>query len=192
MYNSRQSNEYSKKVIDLQNRTRSKLAIDQAILLAILNRHCDIIFQETRKGKNSFDVLRIKSLSFPDGDEVNISEFLKKRANEFYIEDISNNIPEKTSIRRMQTNRRVEMMHLLLDIIECLGYTIISKKPERKNKVNQMDIIQYISNDNVLLDFDRLGNIGIALNTSFLNLIKEKNYKIVKMNDYYIQSIMNF
>ena len=176
--------------MDICRETRNKQSIQQLMLLALLNRHCTIVLKKTRKSVLTAQFVGIERIEFNDDDMINVSEFLTRRVKEQYDFDISHGVDKKTAIRRMQTNRRIETMRLLVDLLVELGYTIIAKYAKGKHETNKMDIIESITYKGNALHIHSQ-SIGDELNEFFSAHTEASGLTKITMNNENLSNIMS-
>ena len=194
--------------------TRDHQAIQQSILLALLNRYCTMMFKQTKKfntdsneqsedtketkrGRRkqtilhyeTTDFLRLNSIAFSSGEEINVNEYITKRTNEQYQCDIMSGVKEKTAKHRIQTYRRIEAVHFFMDILSENGYyfKIAEEKGNKQlRKMTKIDMIYYkgksidLTNDNVC---DKIHD-------TMIDVVKGNAFGILEMNNKKVQNVL--
>ena len=159
---------------------RNSQTLQQSILLGLLNKYCSItISQPAKRSTVTGQFMRIVSIDFGDGDEIQIDEFLKKRCIEQMQKDISQGVSEKTALRRYQNNKKIEQIHLLMDILFEKGYTFTTKKMKGKLETNKLEMISSIGYCGRIYSIDDLAHQADAVNSSILDMLKSKEKHIV-------------
>ena len=177
------------KAIETTKRTRNRQVYEQALLIGLLNKYTNLMFRKTRCGDVCDGFLRIDKLSLENGDEIDVSSFLRRRASEIYENDRKEGINEKTAKRRMQKNRRAECIHLYIDILSEFGYKFDIYEPKGKYGSRKLDYIKsmYYQNKRINIDENKLKELNDLLNTK----VKNELFGIVTINDRDIQELIN-
>ncbi|ELP84515.1 hypothetical protein EIN_169600 [Entamoeba invadens IP1] len=102
---------------------RTVQASQECICIGLLNDFCSFTFkQPAKKSTVSPQFVRLSSLTFENGECLNVEEFVKKRCEKILKDDIKDGIQAKTAQRRFETNKKTEVIHLLVDILREKGY----------------------------------------------------------------------
>ena len=179
----------SLRAIESTKKTRNRQVYEQALLIGLLNKYCNMMFRKTRHGNVCDDFLRTDRISFNnDEDEINVSSFLRQRAMEIYQNDLKEGVNEKTAKRRMQVNRRIEAIHLCIDILSTYGYHFDMCEPKGKAELRRIDYIRSIhyDNKNININDDKLKELNKVLNDKIQNGV----FNILTMNDNDIQKLI--
>ena len=121
---------------------RNYLACEQCILIALLNKHCEIRLQRARKRSNTtIPFFTIESIKFGPNDIVYLNSYIEKRCKQIYEYDISSGVTEKTAKRRYKTNRNNEVIHALIDFLRIKGEQIETVLTRQKLGVIQRETL---------------------------------------------------
>ncbi|GAB1225082.1 hypothetical protein ENUP19_0241G0007 [Entamoeba nuttalli] len=114
---------------------RNYQVYQQALFLGILNQSSSMIIQKPiKKAIVTQQLVTVNSLQFSRDDQIAISDLIERRCKEMMKLDLSNGLREKTAIRRYETNKVTEVLHLLSDILNEFGFTFRTSKTTGKNK----------------------------------------------------------
>ena len=91
--------------------------------------------------------MRLKTLDFGEGEEISVGEYLKSRCLDMKNDDLTH-VSEKTATRRYQNNKRIELLHLLIDLLIIRGeYEFDTKSVYGKMKTNKLETILSVYKD---------------------------------------------
>ena len=122
---------------------RNYLACEQCILIALLNKHCEIRLQRARKRSNTtIPFFTIESIKFAEDDIVYLNSYIENRCKQIFEYDISNGVTQKTAKRRYKTNRNYEVIHALIDFLRIQGEYIETTMTRMKLGVIQRETLE--------------------------------------------------
>ncbi|KAL7713142.1 TATA-binding protein-associated phosphoprotein [Entamoeba marina] len=123
---------------------RSYLACQQAILLTLLNSNYEIVISKpTKKALISSQVVKVIAIS-SGSERIDVVDIVEKHCKEIMEKDISNGISQSSAYRRFITNKSIENHHLLIDLLEGIGYFFNSSFSSGKHKSNRLQTINEI------------------------------------------------
>ncbi|KAL7713709.1 TATA-binding protein-associated phosphoprotein [Entamoeba marina] len=154
-------------VIKASRETRNFQTLQQSLCIALLSQYATItIKQPAKKSTVTQQYMRIKSIDFGNGDVINLNEFLKKRCTEQKEDDIHSGVSIKTATRRYQNNKKIELLHLLVDLLDLKGYVFESRYTEGKPGTNKQESIKkVIKRNRVIVNSNELIEKSEAINT---------------------------
>ncbi|KAL7717590.1 TATA-binding protein-associated phosphoprotein [Entamoeba marina] len=124
---------------------RNYQTIQETICIALLNQFSDIsIKQPTKKSVVTQQFMRINTISFGDEDDIDVTGFLRGRCLDHKNFDLKSGVSTKTADRRYQNNKKIEMLHLLIDLLMVNGYHFKTKTTEGKSGVFKLEAIKEI------------------------------------------------
>ncbi|KAL7722883.1 Uncharacterized protein QTN25_000475 [Entamoeba marina] len=106
----------------------------QALYIAILNKIYDIRIEAPQDRSLTFPFLNIVSIT-TECDEINVVEYVERRIQELYNNDIQKGITKHTADRRMTRNRVKESLKLLCDAIEMHDSMNATHENRRRTKL---------------------------------------------------------
>ncbi|ELP94741.1 hypothetical protein EIN_340790 [Entamoeba invadens IP1] len=179
---------------DNQFKRKTYQVSQQAILLALINKHFSIALMLPKKraitGRQFLCVKTIKN----GNDVIEIDNFVHQRMKEYNNYATSIGIPMKTITRRGENNRIVENIHILLDILVELGYHFQTKVSTGKNYSLKFDTIKSFQLGKFSFNKNTIGQKGILINSYLNNLIATNNNRgqtvIVEKNDVNIEKFL--
>ena len=149
----------------------------------MLNRYCDIVLtQPAKKSTTTQQYMRIEKLVFKPSDDgtvdldtssvINFTDFIKRRCTEICINDIKSNVSEKTARRRYETNKKIEGLHLLMDILAQYDYFFVTRMIEGKQGPKKLDCLQAIyANDQLVMSKQEIVQKGSLISNYLTNLV---------------------
>ena len=159
---------------------RNSQSLQQSILLGLLNKYCSITISQPAKRSTVTDqFMRIISLNFGNGDEIKIDEYLKRRCIEQMQKDINEGVSEKTALRRYQNNKKIELIHLLMDILNEKGYSFTIKKMKGKLETKKLEMFSSIKYQGKVYSIDKLSYQADYVNHLILDMLKSKDKIVV-------------
>ncbi|KAL7712925.1 TATA-binding protein-associated phosphoprotein [Entamoeba marina] len=106
---------------------RNYTVYQQAVFLAILNQHYELVLKQSSKRSvvtsQLVRVIKIGNIN----DTISVSSFIENRCMEKIEIDRLNGLNEKTIYRRFSRNKIVETHNLLVDLIREFGVTFESE-----------------------------------------------------------------
>ncbi|GAB1222732.1 hypothetical protein ENUP19_0121G0086 [Entamoeba nuttalli] len=153
-------------VLRASREARNNFTLQQTLCICLLSRWCRITIKKpTRRSCVTEQFFRINSIEHEE-DKIDVYSFLKKRCNEMYLFDIQRGVSEKTAIRRYQNNKKIEVIHLMEDILREYGVELETKTTEGKSGINRLENITGIYISNQVIPFD-----GLIMNLIEINHI---------------------
>lgn len=127
---------------------RNSQTLQQSLCICLLSQFCDItIKQPARKSVVTQQYMRLKTLDFGNGEEISVGDYLKTRCLDMKNDDLTH-VSEKTATRRYQNNKRIELLHLLIDLLMIRGdYEFETKTVYGKMKTNKLETILAVYRD---------------------------------------------
>ncbi|EKE42257.1 hypothetical protein ENUP19_0284G0040 [Entamoeba nuttalli] len=179
--------------LQASRRAREYETQQQSMLLALLNKFCTVhITKQCKKAEVTHQFFRIKLIQFSIEDEINVERFLNTRTQERKQFEMRCGCTEKTSKRRMQINKKVELLHLLIDLLNEKGFTFRSRFTDQKMGSLQKETVLQIYYKNVFI-FNHETIIKKSLIIHELisqKLLSKTTDLILKQNDYDIQNVL--
>ncbi|GAB1225493.1 hypothetical protein ENUP19_0253G0045 [Entamoeba nuttalli] len=178
-------------ILKASRETRNFQTLQQSLCVCLLSEFCDItIKQPAKKSVVTQQYMRLKSLDFGNGEVIFLSEYLKRRCLELKQDDIDHDVSIKTATRRFQNNKRIELLHLLIDLLIIRGgYEFESKYAEGKAGINKQESIKKVIRDNrIIVEGDRLTEKAEEVNMVISRrLAMTKKELIIRKGDPIIQ-----
>ena len=136
-------------ILKASRETRNFQTLQQSLCICLLSEFCDItIKQPARKSVVTQQYMRMKTLDFGYNEVIHITDYLKRRCTELKDDDLMNKVSMKTATRRFQNNKRIELLHLLIDLLTIRGdYDFESKYAEGKAGMNKQESIKAVWRD---------------------------------------------
>ncbi|ELP95207.1 hypothetical protein EIN_429830 [Entamoeba invadens IP1] len=140
-------------VLKASRESRNFQTLQQSLCIGLLSSICEVtIKQPAKKSVVTQQYMRIKSLDFGDGEILVVNEFLKKRCIEQKNDDVVHGVPQKTAVRRFQNNKKIELLHLLIDLLEIRGgFDFESKYTEGKVGTNKQESIKKVMKEGCVI-----------------------------------------
>ncbi|ELP83480.1 hypothetical protein EIN_376550 [Entamoeba invadens IP1] len=140
-------------VLKASREQRNLQTLQQCLCICLLSEFADItIKQPAKKSTVTQQYMRMKSIDFGDGELIVLKDYLKKRCIEHKNDDIARGVPVKTAVRRFQNNKKIELLHLLIDLLIVRGgYEFDSKYTEGKSGTNKQEFIKSVLRDDVVV-----------------------------------------
>ncbi|EKE41211.1 hypothetical protein ENUP19_0085G0088 [Entamoeba nuttalli] len=137
----------------------------EGILIALIAQHCTIeINKPSKKCLVTQQFIKVIKINFSQGDSINVSIFINNRCNERKEHEIKMNSDVRTATRRIQNYKRIETIHLLIDILREYGYLFKSKYVEGKKGVLKLENVTAIYyNNKLLLNIKTIFERGIKI-----------------------------
>ncbi|GAB1222700.1 hypothetical protein ENUP19_0121G0175 [Entamoeba nuttalli] len=166
-------------VLRASREARNNFTLQQTLCICLLSRWCRITIKKpTRRSCVTEQFFRINSIEHEE-DKIDVYSFLKKRCNEMYLFDIQRGVSEKTAIRRYQNNKKIEVIHLMEDILREYGVELETKTTEGKSGINRLENITGIYISNQVIPFDGLIMNLIEINHILLNNVLQSNGELI-------------
>ena len=145
----------------------------EGILLALLTQYCQVeISKPSKKCLVSQQFLKITKISFGNKDEINVNELVDRRCKARKEYEIQNDSNEQTASRRIQSYKRIETIHLLIDILREFNYSFKSQYVEGKKGVLKLEVVEEIYFQNKLLfDNESIHQKGCKINNFLYDMI---------------------
>ncbi|ELP91443.1 hypothetical protein EIN_155600 [Entamoeba invadens IP1] len=177
------------------NENRNAQSCQQAVYIALLSSFFDITIKPPMKKTSvALQFLKIESLK-KGNDCVRFDDVVDRRCQELYCRDVLCGVHEKTAKRRKETNKIVESLYLLIDILhECA--TTFSSSATGKRSLQHFEIIKEISfvsktvNWSLSLNEEEFKNKGKELNNFFYEKVKLGKKYVLTTNDNVIQRFL--
>ncbi|KAL7720997.1 Uncharacterized protein QTN25_002198 [Entamoeba marina] len=132
--------------------TRNSQAIQEGILLGLLNQHFDIVIEAPQKKSvvtlNYYTIIHLYNSS----EYINFTNTLTNKLKEMMSEDIARNTPRGTAERRKEMNRIAESIHQLMFILQNQGYSL---KTTSQGKVNSRQMVKEIMYEGIIYNEKR-------------------------------------
>ena len=130
-------------------------AIQQGVLIALLNNFCTITLKKPRKQAKITQVYpTIKTICI-DNEELDIPQIVNHICQPLYNSHVNNVNKKQTAQRRFEKNKKVCLQNLLIDILMEKGFFFESKMARQSKKTFRLERIQKIFyNNKLILDFD--------------------------------------
>ncbi|EAL48559.1 hypothetical protein EHI8A_116050 [Entamoeba histolytica HM-1:IMSS-B] len=163
----------------------------QGVFVGLLNQFCDItITKPPKKAVITHQFIKIKSISFSYKDSIVIEEFLQKRCNDHKSYDLSLGCSEKTANRRFQTNKKTEVLHLLLDFLTEFGYFFeVNTTKGKKGTMKLQNIEKIYCDGKFLMGINDIYDYGFRINDIVCQMLDKKEEFILLKNEPTIRSI---
>ena len=109
-------------------RTRNYQTEQQSLFIGLLNMVYNITIDHPRKRSKItlpfYNITRITT----DKEVIELKEIMSYRLQHLHEEDIKHGCTEKTAARRQEVYRVTEQLHILMNLLRDIGFTIESKK----------------------------------------------------------------
>ena len=160
----------------------------ESILLVLLSQYCKIeISKPSKKCLVTQQFLKIMTINFGEDDSINVNDLIDKRCISRKEYEIKNDSNESTASRRIQGYKRIETIHLLVDLLREFNYKFKSKYVEGKKGVLKLEVVESIyHNDKLLFDLDTIHQKGCRINNFLYDLIVSSGSPYILHNDEYL------
>ncbi|KAL7714117.1 Uncharacterized protein QTN25_008386 [Entamoeba marina] len=152
----------------------------QAVMLGFLNLCYDIhIDHPTKRSVVTLPFLKVSKLI--NGNEViHFSELVEKTIQNIYENELTNGVKKKTATRRLETNRIVEHLQLLINFLSETNVCQIQTSKTGKKGLKQ-NIVGFTFDDFVMTKKD-IESVGTKINKAIMGRMKGKSstVKILK------------
>ena len=164
----------------------------QVVLIGLINKYAEITLERPNKQtKVSISIPKILIISFNEIDSINISSFTEKQCKELCEKEVHDGLSQTTAMRRLEKNKKVYLLNLLIDIAAELGMKIDSTMSRRSNKSLQVERIQSISMENEFhFTKNQIIEFGKQLNEYYLELLTNEKTITLPVKDSRIQQIL--
>ncbi|EDR28471.1 hypothetical protein EDI_315750 [Entamoeba dispar SAW760] len=155
---------------------RNYQVAQQSIFLALLNDYFEIeLLPPIKRSNVATQLLRINRLVHGE-DSILFNLVVEHRCNDLFQKDIENGVPIKTAMRRMETYKISEGLHLLIDLLFELGYIFVSRVTKGAQGSQRIETVKEIwRNGKVILEKSDIEELGTQINSYFFNEIKSQN-----------------
>ncbi|BFU20054.1 hypothetical protein EHI8A_008410 [Entamoeba histolytica HM-1:IMSS-B] len=163
---------------------------EQAILLAILNPFCGFKLQKPFKQSITITSRPEVVCLYFDYEEIEIRRLAEQQCELFALQSTTQNVSEKTRMRRFSKNRSTFTLNFLYDI--CLEYgfffnSVLSKKSKKCFQVERIHQIFYYNK--LWYGYDEIVFLGQKLNSYLFSLVRDQKDIVVPRGDPYIQKL---
>ena len=160
----------------LNRQFRNYQVCQQCLLIALLNQYGEIQISKEKKRSNvTLPFFTVDYVCFENNDKIDITQFIEKRCYEQRIKDIKEGISEKTAQRRFKSNKAVEILHLLMDIVSEFQQCFETKTSVGKNGAKKMETIISCNWNGNYYDQNAIELIGMDINAQLYSLISNNN-----------------
>ncbi|ELP88455.1 hypothetical protein EIN_229980 [Entamoeba invadens IP1] len=175
------------------SRLRNSQVYQQAILLALINKHFQVkLLIPIKRSVLTLQLFKIEELT-EGNDCIRVEDFVEKRCQEKFSNDVKQGIAEKTAKRRYETNRTTEQLHLLMDVLREFGYKFESRYTSGKKGAQKVETFNTIYlNDVVVVSQQQIVDLGTNINEKIAGLLFDKRQSEVPKNCDEIASAMCF
>ncbi|ELP84841.1 hypothetical protein EIN_283970 [Entamoeba invadens IP1] len=165
----------AKKSPKLYKDIRNYQVYQQAVLLALLNQHAEIVLSPQKKKSNvTLPFFTVKSVIFNQTDRVELTHFVEKRCKKQMENDVANGISSKTALRRYKTNRVAENLHMVLDLLFEFDYLFVIKTTHGKNGANKLDTVTSCMLPNkVWMTQEQIVSVGMEINSNLSKILSQ-------------------
>lgn len=174
------------------NQWKNYQAVQECILIGLLNPYCDIrIKKPYKKSTVTIPFVVIEKIIFNQHDSINIAEFIEKRCQERMEYELKIGVSPQTALRRYKTNKFTETIHLLMDLLIEKGFFFHTSIPPQKQHCQPHETIHSI--------FDKEGkyytknsiiSTGTLINTYFTTHFQKHATFTLKRKDKRIQHLI--
>ena len=156
--------------------TRNYQAQQESLLIMLLNKYATISLSIPSVESNELNFFRIKSITFEEGNTIDVCTFLNKRCTAIYEQDIQRGTDIKTAKRRKQTNRRIEVLNLMADLLTFQGYFFDTKESTgKRDKKKMSNIVNVFKDSEFLMNIETIKMVGSCIDAEIMNLCKESS-----------------
>ncbi|ELP89597.1 hypothetical protein EIN_525920 [Entamoeba invadens IP1] len=171
-------------------RLRDYQTSQQGTFIGLLNNYCDITFiKPPKKAVLTHQFVKIKKISFSSKDVIVLEDFLQKRCGEHKDGDLDRGCSEKTANRRFQTNKKIETLHLLYDILGEFGFFCeVNATKGKKETMKLQNVENVFYQEKYLMGIEEIYTVGFKVNDYLCNLIENKDEITLNRNNRVVQS----
>ena len=168
--------------------------IAQSILIGLLSKHSEIeLTKPNKKCLVTQQFIKINSIKFSEDDVIKMNDFIENRCHErknYEIHSLEND--ERTATRRIQNYKRIETIHVLIDLLREFQYQFKSKYVEGKKGVLKLETIQSIYKDGkLILNSDDIHSKGLKMNDYLYNIILTSgNHFILNSSNAFVNQLI--
>ena len=171
------------------NKWKNYQAVEEALLIGILNRYCQFTFAKPKKKNNiTLKFIQITEIKFSETDKINIAELVNALCKEKSVMELGLGTNSKTVKRRMQNNKPICVVHLLADLLFWFEYNFFPRSAKNK------DTFCYVTYKNKALYYSKdIYSIGKSIHTHLLSLLESDKCDstfVLLQNDVTIQSFL--
>ncbi|EDR28509.1 hypothetical protein EDI_193900 [Entamoeba dispar SAW760] len=164
--------------------TRNYQVSQQAVLLALINRHFSLSLSAPKKKSVVAQQMITVNYLRRGSDTVAVDEFIHRRLAEIQQYDISQGVAPKTAARRCENNRIAEVNHLLIDILREFGYSFSTKVTDGKNgTIKTESVYSILYKGTTLFTRSTIQSSGLAINKYLNDLLFETQTTLVSKNN---------
>ncbi|KAL7718753.1 hypothetical protein QTN25_003711 [Entamoeba marina] len=175
----------SPKYLQAKKDNQNLEAYQQAILLALLNKHCSFVIEKAPKhSRVHANMPKVIALHFDSGEEFDIFSFSEKTCRNMYENELIKGTSQSTAHRRLEKNKKVFLQNLIFDITLEFGYVFnsnLSRMSGRTLRVERLDSVFY--DGKLLLSKQQIIEKGSVIN-SFLCELSESPSPVVIQKDH--------
>ncbi|BFU18313.1 hypothetical protein EHI8A_015470 [Entamoeba histolytica HM-1:IMSS-B] len=135
-------------LIKASRTNREKKSFQQLLCIGLLSHYVSLVIKlPIKKSHITMEFIKVKNIHFKNGESFEVEDFIIKRCNEIYNNDITNGIPLKTAQRRLEVNKKIETIHFLQDLLLDYGYFFTLATEKGKKSTNKLTYITEVFKD---------------------------------------------
>ncbi|ELP90134.1 hypothetical protein EIN_405580 [Entamoeba invadens IP1] len=156
---------------------REEKALQQGLLVFLLNSDCSVYFKRPKKkARLTHQLFSIKSLVIKD-EFIALNEIVHSRCKQDYKKEINGGLKDKQAYRRYLSKKTDTMNTLLLDFCIEIGYFFDYKKKKGKNEGKNEIIERVWRNGKLLYGSEDINSIGDKV-SNFLHEMSKNSMKV--------------
>ena len=146
----------------------------QAVLLAILSKYCTVsIGRPHRKSTLTIQFMKVTGLEFGNGDYIDTLNFIQRRSAEKAIDEVlKEKTSRKTALRRVQSEKRMELMKFLEDVLMEFGWFVDSHIETADGYDGDVNIFY---NGKLFYSTEQIKSIGSQIGGLMFNKLNSNN-----------------
>ncbi|ELP87111.1 hypothetical protein EIN_495860 [Entamoeba invadens IP1] len=167
----------------------------EAVLISLLSRHCIVeISKPNKKSSVTSQFIKVTEIDFDNGDTINVSDLIELRCFERRDFEVQKKVEVKTATRRIQSYKRIETLHLLIDLLREFGYSFESRFVEGKKGVLKLEnVTSVFYGQKRILDSKQIQEKGHKLNNYLYKETTEVGFSLkVEKKNPFILSLLGF
>ncbi|EKE37233.1 hypothetical protein ENUP19_0166G0015 [Entamoeba nuttalli] len=175
-------------------KTKNYQVYQQSIFLLILSKYGDIYFDKPiKRSTTTSQFLNVKEIRFSKEDIISVNSFIEKRCEKRMKQEIESGLSHETALRRYETNKFIESLHFLIDLLTELHFTLSCKLFLSKNGLEQKETINEIRyNSEIIFNKNDIQMIGEKVNSYISKMIRDNKRFILLSNNEEISKLTSF
>ena len=191
-YHQVKEHQRKKQYLQSKNELRDFETIQQSILLALLNEHCEFTLELPSKLSTvTLTNPRIITITIND-QQINLKKLSEQMYCQSYADDLQSGIKEETCVRMFEKKKRIFINYFLIDLCIEFGYLFDSKYSRKSKQTMQLERIQRIFYHNQLkMEKDEIIKKGKSITKYLFGLVNSNNIVTIQKNHPMLSKLLN-